>query len=175
MVSSGPLGESMSGPAASAMATAELTGAAHAQAPTWSSKVKAIPRYNESPTGRSTLALQGTNGLLLEEFAAAHLRSKLTHGNPDEFHALINDEMVEEKEGSGKHGSATPSLRRASMSVRMRDHGGGDGDHDGGDSDSSYKPPPSMKHVAKSNLFTKSGKLDLNKMGVEEADGEWDI
>jgi hypothetical protein len=57
----------------------------------------------------------------------------------------------------------------------MRDHGGGDGDHDGGDSDSSYKPPPSMKHVAKSNLFTKSGKLDLNKMGVEEADGEWDI
>ena len=41
-------------------------------------------------TGRSTRALQGINGLLLEELAAAHLRSKLTNNSPEEFQKLIS-------------------------------------------------------------------------------------
>ena len=157
-----------------AVATAGLTGAAHAQAQTWSSKVKAIPRYSESPTGRSTLALRGTNGLLLEDLAAAHLRSKLTHGNPDEFDALVNEEMVEEasKQGSGSGaGWGAQSTRRASVSVRMQDGGGAD--NDGGDGP--FKPQP-LTHAKKSSLFTKSGKIDLKTMSLtEEAEGEWDL
>jgi hypothetical protein len=87
------LSETQSGGDHGPGAPVEPGSPAHAHAHTWSTVVKAIPKYNATPTGRSTRALQGSNGLLLEDLAANHLRNKLTAGSPEEFQRLINTDI----------------------------------------------------------------------------------
>ena len=97
---------------------------AHALAHTWSSVVKAIPKYTSDPTGRSTRALQGTNGLLLGDVQANHLRSELTSGSPEEFQRLINTEIHPPAKDASTSAASSHSQLPRSMSMKPFDNAG---------------------------------------------------